>query len=83
MVFITAADGDGSAAVQIIGLHPATQHYAVDSCIVRAGQEAVVYLKTPDPELGIDTRVYISIGKPSPWGIIRVNWKIDRVYDGS
>ncbi|HHV94775.1 MAG TPA: hypothetical protein GXX47_09615 [Firmicutes bacterium] len=82
MVFITAADGDGSAAVQIIGLHPATQHYAVDSCIVRAGQEAVVYLKTPDPELGIDTRVYISIGKTFTLGHYTGKLKIDRVYDG-
>ena len=82
MVSISRADGRMAEAVQIIGLHPATQHYEVDDYIVRAGQDAVMYIKTPDPELGIDAAVYLSIGKTFTLGDYTGKLKIDRVYDG-
>ena len=82
MVFVSTGDGQVVAATQIIGLHPATQHYRVDRCIVEAGQDAVVYVKTPDPELGSDTTIYLSIGKTFSLGNYTGKLKIDRVYDG-
>ncbi len=82
MVFVSTGDGQVVVATQIIGLHPATQHYRVDRCIVEAGQDAVVYVKTPDPELGSDTTIYLSIGKTFSLGNYTGKLKIDRVYGG-
>ncbi|NLA57555.1 MAG: hypothetical protein GX855_01405 [Firmicutes bacterium] len=82
MVFVSEADGRTSAAIQIIGVRPATEHYVADSFIVPAGQNAVVYIKTPDPELGIDTTVYLSIGKTFTLGYFKGKLRIDRVYEG-
>lgn len=82
MVFLRTRDGESAASAQIIGLHPATEHYRVDRFIVSAGQDAVMYIETPDPELGVDTTVYLSIGRNFNLGNYKGRVMVDKVYEG-
>lgn len=62
-IYISDVTGRQVASTQIIGIHAATGHYRIERYLVPAGQEAVAYLQAPDPDLGIDTKVYLGIGK--------------------
>lgn len=80
--YISDIDGRQVATTQIIGIHPATNHYRVDRYLVPAGQEAIAYLETPDPELGIDARIYLSIGRTFTLGDHTGNLIISKIYRG-
>ena len=82
LVFISNASGKQLATTQIIGIPPATKHYRVDRYLVPAGQEAIAYLETPDPGFGIDTKVYLSIGKTYELGNHIGKLVVDKVYQG-
>jgi hypothetical protein len=82
LIFVSSASGKRLATAQIIGIHPATKHYRVDRYLVPAGQEAIAYLETPDPGFGIDTKVYLSIGKTYELGNHIGKLVVDKVYQG-
>ena len=71
------------SATQIMGIHPATDHFRVESYLVLAGRDAVVYLETPGPELGIESDIFISVGKTYTLGDYAGKLRIDRVYTGA
>lgn len=83
LVFISNTSGKQLATTQIIGIHPATKHYRVDRYLVPAGQDAITYLETPDPGLGMNTKVYLSIGKTYDLGNYIGKLMVDKVYQGS
>jgi len=62
-IYISDATGRQVSSTQIIGIHAATGHYRIGRYLVPAGQEAVACLEAPDPQLGTDTKVYLSIGR--------------------
>ena len=81
-IYVSDLNGRQLATTQIIGIHPATKHYRVDRYLVPAGQEAIAYLETPDPGFGIDTTVYLSIGKTYDLGNYIGKLVVDKVYQG-
>ena len=82
-IYLFDETGRQVSATQIIGMHPATDHYSVERYLVPAGRDALVYLETPDPELGIDSEIYISVGKTYTLGDYTGKLKVDRVYRGA
>ena len=81
-IFIHDENDQQIGMTQIIGIHPATTHYQVDRYLVPAGEEAIAYLETPDPELGIDAKIYLSIGKTYRLGDRMGKLVVDKVHRG-
>ncbi|NMB12853.1 MAG: hypothetical protein GX977_11260 [Firmicutes bacterium] len=81
-IYVSDATGRQVSSTQMIGIHPATDHYHVERYLVPAGEEAIAYLETPDPKLGIDARIYLSIGKTFTLGDYTGNLMVGKVYQG-
>ncbi|NLK09284.1 MAG: hypothetical protein GX316_11405 [Firmicutes bacterium] len=70
------------AVAQIVGIHSATNHFRVESHLVPAGQDAVVYLETPYQEPKKDTKIFISVGKKYTLGTITGRVRVRELHEG-
>lgn len=62
---------------------PATDHFRVESYLVLAGRDAVVYLETPAPSQDLADEIFISVGKTYTLGDYTGKLKIDKAQKGA
>lgn len=82
-VFISDNSGRQVATAQIIGAHSDTIYYRVDECLLPAGEEALVYIDTPNADMKMDTEIYINVGKTFTLGDHTGKLKIDSLFRGA
>lgn len=82
-IYILDDSGRQAATTQIMGVHPANDHFRVESYLVLAGRDAVVYLETPGPSQDLADEIFISVGKTYTLGDYTGKLKIDKAPKGA